>query len=242
MRDDLTIRDQIAENGFATCRNVLSSLETTELLTAVGQSNEHAGLRKRAGVFAVRNLLEECSEIRTLVRSEVIRSLVEPALGRGSLPVRGILFDKVPEANWKVPWHQDVTIAVRNKVEVDGFGPWSVKAEVLHVQPPADILNNMLSVRLHLDPCGEENGALRVLPGTHRLGRIAEDRIAATREDYPEHVCEMGVGDVLLMKPLLLHASSASLAPDHRRVIHIDFASIQLPPEMQWFSEMDLTS
>jgi hypothetical protein len=88
--------------------------------------NEHPGLRKKNEVFAVRNLLEECPEIRKFSSSPAVRRLVEPVLGAECFPVRGILFDKVPEANWKVPWHQDVTIAVQNRVEADGFGPWSM--------------------------------------------------------------------------------------------------------------------
>ncbi len=204
--------------------------------------NEHPGLRKKMGVFAVRNLLEECPEIRRFSSSPTVRRLVEPVLGAECFPVRGILFDKVAEANWKVPWHQDVTIAVRNRVEADGYGPWSIKAGVLHVQPPAAVLDEMLSVRLHLDPCGEENGALRVIPGSHRQGRIAEDLIPAIRESSPEHLCVVGTGDVLLMKPLLLHASSASRVPDHRRVVHLDFAAVHLPTGMRWFSGMDFTA
>ena len=113
--------------------------------------------------------------MRELATSPLILELVEPVLGPDFFPVRGLLFDKIPGANWKVPWHQDVTIAVRKRIEADGFGPWSMKADVLHVQPPAAILEHMLSVRLHLDNCGEENGALRIIPASHLRGRIPED-------------------------------------------------------------------
>ena len=152
------IRDEVERNGFATCQAINSPLEIAELATAIDRMRKHEGLRKRTGVFAVRNLLEECPEVRRLANSPALRDLVEPVLGPGCFPVRGILFDKVPDANWKVSWHQDVTIAVKNKVEADGYGPWSVKADVLHVQPPAEVLEEMLSVRFHIDPCGEENG------------------------------------------------------------------------------------
>jgi hypothetical protein len=238
VRDASSIRDDLEKNGFATCQAIRSPLEIAELLAAISRMNEHSGLRKKKSVFAVRNLLEECPEIKEFASSPSVRRLVEPVLGAECFSVRGILFDKVPEANWKVPWHQDVTIAVQNKVEVDGFWPWSVKAGVLHVQPPAAVLNQMLSVRLHLDPCGEENGTLRVIPGSHRQGRIAEDLIPVIRKSNPEHVCVANAGDVLLMRPLLLHASSASLVPSHRRVVHLDFAAVQLPTGMHWFSGM----
>ena len=130
-----------------------------------------------------------------------------------------------------------MTIAVRERVEAEGFGPWSMKADVLHVQPPAAILEHMLTVRLHLDPCGDENGALRVLPGSHTRGKIPEDEVATLRENLPEEVCAVGLGGALLMRPLLLHASLPSRVPGHRRVVHLDFASVQLPNGMQWFSE-----
>ena len=174
--------------------------------------------------------------MRELAHSEAVRALVAPVLGDRFFPVRGILFDKIPDANWRVPWHQDETIAVQERVEAEGFGPWSMKADVLHVQPPAEVLEHMVSVRLHLDNCGEENGALRVIPGSHLHGRIPEDEIQAMRETH-EFVCVVGVGGALLMRPLLLHASSPSRVPGHRRVVHLDFASVQLPNGMRWFSE-----
>jgi hypothetical protein len=83
--------------------------------------------------------------------------------------VPATLFDKTADANWLVPWHQDLTICVKKKVDVPGYGPWTIKAGVPHVQPPVAILDRRLAVRIHLDNCSERNGALRVLPGTHRF-------------------------------------------------------------------------
>jgi ectoine hydroxylase-related dioxygenase (phytanoyl-CoA dioxygenase family) len=200
-------------------------------------SGPASGRGSVSSLFAI--CLKRLLRYGELAGSPAIRHLIEPVLGAECYPVRGILFDKVPGANWKVPWHQDVTIAVQNRIEAEGFGPWSIKVDVLHVQPPAAVLEQMLSLRLHLDPCGEGNGALRVIPGSHRWGRIAEGKIPSIREASHEHACLLGIGDVLLMRPLLLHASSASCVPDHRRVIHLDFAAAQLPPGMGWFSELN---
>jgi Phytanoyl-CoA dioxygenase (PhyH) len=223
-------------HGFAIIENVLSHQLITELSTALAQLSDTDSARKRGATFAIRNLLE-LPKIAQLANSAPVQTLVKAVLGDHFIPVRGILFDKIPDANWTVPWHQDVTIAVQEKIEVEGFGPWSVKAGVLHVQPPPSILENMVSVRLHLDPCSEANGALRVIPGSHVHGRIPENEIAAFREGSAECVCAVNQGGALLMRPLLLHASSPSKVPGHRRVIHLDFASSPLPGGLYWFSE-----
>jgi ectoine hydroxylase-related dioxygenase (phytanoyl-CoA dioxygenase family) len=231
------LRNQVQNNGFAICEDVLPPEEISALLAALARIGEFGSLQKRGATFAIRNLLDTSLEVRELANSDVVRRLVEAVLGPGSFPVRGILFDKIPDANWKIPWHQDVTIAVQEKVEAKGFGPWSIKADVLHVQPPAFVLEQMISVRFHLDPCGEDNGALRVIPGSHLRGRIAEEEIARIREEAPERTCAVRSGGVLLMRPLLLHASSPSRVPGHRRVVHIDFAAVKLPNGMRWFTE-----
>jgi len=231
------LRNEVQRNGFAICEDVLPPEEMISLLGALGKIDRPGSLQRRGATFAVRNLLDASLEVRELADSEVVRKLVDAVLGPGCFAVRGILFDKIPDANWKVPWHQDVTIAIQAKVEAEGFGPWSTKADVLHVQPPAFVLEQMLSVRLHLDPCGEENGALRVIPGSHLQGRIREEEIARIREEVPERICAVSAGGALLMRPLLLHSSPPSQVPGHRRVVHIDFAAVKLPNGMRWFSE-----
>jgi hypothetical protein len=229
------IRDEIQTHGFTVCKRVLSQRTIDELLEGLGRIEKSESAHKRGGI---RNLLDVSPEVRGLTCLPAVRALVEGVLGPKAFPVRGILFDKVPEANWKVPWHQDVTIAVQKRVEAEGFGPWSMKADVLHVQPPASVLQNMVSIRLHLDDCGEENGALRVIPGSHLKSRIPEIEIPSLCGNPQEHICVVERGDALLMRPLLLHASSPSRVPGHRRVIHLDFAAVQLPGVMKWASEI----
>src|SRR4029453_8748221 len=99
--------------------------------------------------------------------------VVGRGLGRITRPVRGILLDKVPGANWHVGWHQDLVIPVRERREVSGFGPWTVKAGMPHVKPPAEVLAGMLTIRVQLDDCGQDNGPLRVVPGSHRRGELS---------------------------------------------------------------------
>lgn len=236
MVNDNALLRQVETDGYAVQEGILSEREIDELIGAIeGQQNGESLLR-HGRVFAVRNLLD-LPEIRRLAESVSVRALALSVLGARAFPVRGILFDKIPEANWKVPWHQDVTIAVQRREEIEGFGPWSTKAGIVHVQPPASVLEKMVSIRLHLDPCDESNGALQVIPRSHRSGRIAETEIPSLLAKSRLHVCTVDRGGALLMSPLLLHASSASQAPAHRRVIHLDFAAEQLPSPLKWLSE-----
>jgi len=227
-------RDELLERGFAIIPDVLDSSEIVRLISFLDNLGQSESIRRKGGIFAIRNLLDVAPEIGELARATWMREIVNSILDAEAIPVRGILFDKTPEANWKVPWHQDVTIAVASKREVDGFGPWSIKAGVLHVQPPADVLESMVSVRMHLDPCGAENGALKVVAGSHRLGRLPEAEVVRLAEGRHVGTCAVNAGDAVLMRPLLLHASSASTSPLHRRVIHFDFASSELPGGLQW--------
>jgi ectoine hydroxylase-related dioxygenase (phytanoyl-CoA dioxygenase family) len=158
------------------------------------------------------------------------------------LPVRAIYFDKSPETNWLVPWHQDLSLALRARAEVPGFGPWSTKDGIPHVQPPAELLQQMLTVRLHLDDADESNGALRVLPGSHRFGRLSAQRIQQRRTEQSDLFCTVAAGDALLMRPLLLHASSRSTSARHRRVLHIEYAGFTLPDELNWHEAAQLQS
>ena len=233
------LKDALDIDGFAIVEDVLDPDEIAALIAALERPRHgDSALRLNGEMFAMRNLLEAVPEIETLARSAKLRGPVEPVLGRDFRPVRGILFDKIEGANWKVPWHQDVTIAVANCVEAVGFGPWSTKSGVLHVQPPASVMESMVSVRLHLDECDESNGALRVIPGSHRLGKVREGEIPALRAAKREVVCAARAGSALLMRPLLLHASSASESPAHRRIIHLDFSSARLPGGMRWRTEV----
>jgi len=210
-------------DGFALLPGVLNAAEVERLSCALGLVNG-AGRRGLLGVPAVAQL----------ARSPRVLDLVRPHLPQEPLPVRAIYFDKSPDANWLVPWHQDLTLAVRERAEAPGFGPWSVKDGIPHVQPPVALLERMLAVRLHLGAADATNGALRVLPGTHRAGRLTAESIQQLRAERAEHLCAAAAGDALLMRPLLLHASTRSDRPGHRRVLHLEFAAFELPDNLHW--------
>ena len=224
----------LEEDGYAIVPDVIGRPEVERLLDALDAAGGSQGARRRESVYAIRNLLEAVAEVRALAESPLVRALVERVLGPGAFPVRGILFDKTPDANWKVAWHQDLAIAVREKRDTPGFGPWSEKAGVAHVQPPAAVLERMLTVRVHLDDCGPENGPVHVIPGSHRHGRLDAEASGRLRESTTAVPTCTGAGAALLMRPLLLHASSPSTTPAHRRVIHIEFAADDLPGGLEW--------
>ncbi|HLL82624.1 MAG TPA: phytanoyl-CoA dioxygenase family protein [Longimicrobium sp.] len=225
---------QLEKDGYAIVPGAIGGAEVERLLAALDAAGGSEGARRRESVYAIRNLLDAVPEVRALAESPAIRALVEPVLGASAFPVRGILFDKTPDANWKVAWHQDLAIAVRERRDTPGFGPWSEKAGVTHVQPPAAVLERMLTVRMHLDDCGLENGPVHVIPGSHRHGRLDAEATGRWRESAAAVPTCTGAGGALLMRPLLLHASSPSTTPAHRRVIHIEFAADDLPGGLEW--------
>jgi hypothetical protein len=189
----------------------------------------------RAGSYGARNLLRNCPEVGALAHSHALRQLLFPVLGAAAFPVRALFFDKLAGANWQVGWHQDLSIAVAERVEVPGFTGWSVKQGVTHVQPPASILENMLTLRVHLDDCAADNGPLRVLRGSHKQGRLHNEQIEAWKQTAEEVTCLVPKGGALLMRPLLLHASAPAKNPRHRRVIHLEYAANPLPGGLRWF-------
>ena len=224
---------ELERDGYAIVPAVLTHFEIDRLLAALDHA-EMNRTRRNEVVYGARNLLA-VPAIGELSASAAVRRLVEPVIGQSAKPVRALFFDKTPGANWPVLWHQDLSIAVAEKHDIDGWGPWTTKAGIPHVQPQASILEAMLTIRLHLDDCGLDNGPLRVLPGSHRMGRLHRERIADLRRQVVEVVCEISAGGALIMRPLLLHASSPSAAPHHRRVIHIEYASQNaLPPPLNW--------
>jgi hypothetical protein len=222
------------QHGFSILPGIFDAPEVERLIDDVSKIPTEEGVRSRGGVYAVRNLLDFSPAIRELAWSARVRCIMEAHLDGAAFPVRGTLFDKTAGANWLVPWHQDLTICVAARMETSGYGPWTRKAGVWNVQPPASVLENMLSLRIHLDDCDESNGALRVLPGTHRLGRLTTADIATQQRSVTSVCCIAHAGDVVLMRPLLLHASSAASQAIHRRVIHIDYVCAPLDGGLQW--------
>jgi ectoine hydroxylase-related dioxygenase (phytanoyl-CoA dioxygenase family) len=212
---------QVEDQGYAIVRRCVSD-DTIRALETELDAGEHG----------IRNLLSN-SVVRTIAGSDEVRRPVASVLGHECFAVRGIFFNKSPKANWKVTWHQDCVIAVREKLDIEGWGPWSTKAGVIHVRPALTVVEQMLAIRIHLDDSAEENGPLRVIPGSHRDGFLSDSEIQ-DRSKEGAVACVALRGDAILMRPLILHSSPPATSPSNRRVVHLEFAAVELPHGAMW--------
>ena len=163
-----------------------------------------------------------------------VGSLACRVLGEGARPVRAVLFDKTASNNWSLGWHQDRTIVVKARREAPGFGPWTTKAGLVHVAPPASVLAGMVTLRIHLDDVAEDNAPLLVAPGSHRLGALAQGEVAEAVDSLSVQTCLARAGDVWVYATSILHASAAQRAPGRRRVLQVDYAAADLPGGLEW--------
>ncbi len=163
-----------------------------------------------------------------------IGSIAASALGSNARAVRAVLFDKTAARNWALGWHQDRTIVVEQRSDTEGFGPWTVKAGLVQVEPPFAILERMATIRVHLDPVDATNAPLRIVPGSHRLGRLPEASITHVVKDRGERSCLANRGDVWLYATPIIHGSRAADSPRRRRVLQVDYAAADLPSPLRW--------
>lgn len=185
------------------------------------------------GVAGVRMAGSE--ELAALLGADsLITRVAEQAIGRESRPVRAIMFDKSPEVNWALGWHQDRTICVRERVDTAGLGPWTVKQGLIHVAPPFEVTARMVTLRIHLDDVPQDNAPLLIAPGSHRYGYVAEERIASVVERCGVRTCTARAGDIWVYSTPILHASEASRSACRRRVLQIDYSADQLPGGLEW--------
>ena len=223
--------ENLERDGFVILQNQIEAETLQQLRTDL---NDRLSVRQ-AGM---RDLLKRVPSVLELAQSKSLRTLVETVVGESARVVRGVYFDKQKDSNWKVAWHQDLTIAVEQRIDVEGFSAWSFKYGIQHVQPSTSILEQMIAVRIHLDDADETNGCLRVIPGSHRRGRLTADQITHLRTTKEIVSCVIRSGEVMLMRPLLLHASSVALQPTHRRVVHLEFCAATLPKALEWYEQL----
>jgi len=230
---------QAQKNGFAIIPRLYTPAEIASLLACV-ESAPAAGpnFRRSQDVFAIRNLLGEIPALRPLLATPALRELLGVLFPAGCHLTKAIYFDKPAGSNWLVAWHQDLMINVVSRADAPGYGPWTAKAGWVAVQPPAAVLENTVTIRVHLDDCDATNGALKVVPGSHQQGVVPAEAIAS--QTATATVCAVVAGGAMLMKPLLLHASSRSTSARPRRVIHLEFSAEELPAGLAWRERLAL--
>lgn len=172
--------------------------------------------------------------IGMLLGQSAIRELVSRLLGPLARPVRAIAFDKTAGRNWLVPWHQDRTIAVDRRDEAADVRCWTVKNGVDHCEPPVGLLERMVTLRWHLDAVGPRDGCIRVLPGSHRLGRLVATDIRDLLGEVPAVDVPVPAGGVFVMSPLLVHSSRKRVTQGRRRVLHVELAAGDPPAPLRW--------
>lgn len=223
--------EQLDKDGFVTVPSVLSPAQVEEMLSklesAIAADAAGSTLRSDGTIYAARNVMKLWPDVVTAWRRPPLPDMLTAALGPEHGLVRVLYFDKPPGQSWALPWHKDAAIAVKNnRLPSRHFSKPTTKAGVPHVEAPAALLDRMLTARIHLDDVTEENGPLKVIPGSHRGVETREPVTIFAR-----------AGDVLLMRPLLSHGSNRSQpgTERHRRILHFEFAaSPDLPDGYEW--------
>ncbi len=218
----------VADAGFDLIDGLLAADEVDMLLADLSKLRLEP---LRGGIRRIERMLPPVAE---LARSQKLVSVASCHLPGPPELVRAIYFDKSPGNNWYVTWHQDQTVALSERFEHENWGPWSMKAGAWHVQPPLEVLDQMVTIRIHLDPATVSNGCLKVIPGSHRMGLIDVDRVHEHVNRAEAVYCESRRGGAVVMRPHILHASEKSVSPLPRRILHFEYSSYQLPDGVTW--------
>ena len=163
-----------------------------------------------------------------------LHEIASGLVGQTARPVRVLLFDKSESTNWQVAWHQDRTIAVAQRGDVPGFENWTTKDGVLHVEPPYSIMERLLTLRLHFDDCGPDNGPLLTMAGSHRMGKLPQTAITQLAKTGAPQIHTANRGDVLALRTTIIHASARATRPTRRRVLHVEYSPDDTPKSLGW--------
>ena len=218
----------LTTNGFS----ILNECYTKNEVQKIGKVLQDHFDQSAEPTFGKRKLLKDMPSLKPLLFNAHLTQLIQSIDPKAFL-TKAIYFDKPVDSNWYVTWHQDIPINVVEKIETEGFKAWTKKQGIVSVCPPEDILKNIFTLRIHLDATTIENGALKVIPGAHTKQFTVEEKEKITSTQEPT-IVEVGEGGIQLMKPLLLHSSSKSQNHKRRRVIHLEFCSLELPNGLEW--------
>lgn len=225
---------EINSEGFTIINSVYTDNEIEKLISLIEKMTENktetATFRKSQDLFAIRQFHKEIPETLPFIFNQNLHDIIESTFGKGYFITKSIYFDKPEKSNWFVAYHQDLTISVDRKIEAENFENWTTKQNHFAVQPPMAILEKNFTIRIHLDKTTKENGALKVINNSHSKGIFRVENL----ETENETICEVEKGGIMIMKPLLFHASNKTTNNERRRVIHIEFSNQKLPSELEW--------
>ncbi len=205
--------------------------------TMLARYQDQAGKALDKPIYAIRNVLGVIPGLKNVILNQNLKRILT-AINPELFLTKALYFDKPPASNWYVTWHQDTTISVKEKIETEGFFGWTRKEGVVGVCPPEEYLKNTVTIRVHLDDTDANNGALQIIPGSQNK-RLTDEEITLITQNCLPLTCEVSCGGIHLMKPLLLHASAKTVNQKHRRVIHLEFNSMDLPNGLQWAEKME---
>jgi len=226
-------KTELEEHGYSVITNVYSDQEILQIVECIENTSSHNDeVMKTKDVFAIRQLLKYIPELRKILYNQNLIALLADLSQSEYFLTKAIYFDKPSTSNWFVAYHQDLSISVDNKVDVKNYTNWTFKKGQYGVQPPLKILEDTITIRIHLDKTDKHNGALKVIPKSHLDGIVRVDSKNWNLKN--EFVCEVEKGGVMLMKPLTLHASDRTTNGKQRRVIHLEFNKHQLSKPLQW--------
>lgn len=231
-------KNEISDNGFTIINDVFSEEEINQIINVINAiDTSKETFRKSEDLFAIRQFLKEVPESHQFLFNDNIKKIINEIFGDNYFVVKSIYFDKPEKSNWYVSYHQDLTISVDKKLDINGFGPWTTKQNQFAVHPPIDYLKNIFTIRIHLDDTNENNGALKVVPNSHSKEIYRPETINWNVET--EEICSVKKGGIMIMKPLILHGSNRTTNHQKRRVIHIEFSNMELPEDITWSERLN---
>ncbi|QTV05091.1 phytanoyl-CoA dioxygenase family protein [Faecalibacter bovis] len=231
-------KSEIEELGFTTIENIYSTEEVQKIIETINQVDTSKDtFRKSNDLFAIRQFLKKVPETQKLIFNEKLQKVISELFGKNYFVIKSIYFDKPETSNWYVSYHQDLTISVDKKIELDNFKFWTTKQNQFAVQPPIEILENIYTIRIHLDDTDENNGALKVIEKSHLKKIYRPENIDWKTEK--ETTCNVNKGGIMIMKPLTLHSSSRTTNNKKRRVIHIELSDTNLPNGLNWSEKLN---
>lgn len=227
-------KKEVEKKGYTIIDNVFSSNEIETIIKEIEKESNSSKVtfRKSKDLFAIRQFLKEVPSIGNSLFNDNLKNVLKSLFKENYFVVKSIYFDKPEKSNWFVSYHQDLTISVNKKLNLEGFSNWTNKENQFSVQPREEFLKSIFTVRIHLDDTDENNGALKVIPKSHDKGIVRLETFNFQNRD--EKICTVKKGGIMIMKPLLFHASNKTINKARRRVIHIEFSNLALPKELSW--------